>query len=124
RVYPVVPIMHSRPGNIIMRNVPLKQQLMQILVYIVKKVARTAVNKQRKRLRRKQMQHIYNGMLFPVKGRTCVGPQALCELPVLRKGTDINSTTQTSRRTVHILIPERQIQRAMSAHTQACNGPP
>lgn len=43
-VLPVVPVMRARPGNKVVRDIPVQQLLMQVFIHVIKKVFRTTVN--------------------------------------------------------------------------------
>ena len=104
-----------------MRNLSLKELVVQIAVHLVEEIAYTAVEDD-VQARLDKMGHVYDSVVLPVFRMLLNGSKALCNVPVLRKRTKVHSARHAADRAEQILMSDCKIKGTVASHGIAGDG--
>ena len=105
-----------------MIDLQFQQTVVQILIYIQKEIRFPTIHNQCQITILQLIHLINNRMVIPHLSVFFDCSQLLGHQPILRKRTDIDSTTGTTCCTEHIFMPDGIPKCSMPAHTKPGNG--
>src|SRR3546814_8100639 len=97
-----------------MWNVPIEQFTVQLLVYAVKEITRSAVDDERKCIGRQSMNQANYRVALPPLRIVRIATQPLGHIPIERERADIDPTCRAAGCAVNIHMFHGEVKRAMS----------